>query len=344
MPKAALPDLDALCAQMDAADHEPAKHVGDWKPYSATLKEVRFHAKERYWHFTPTYTAEFEERLRVWLGNPGLSRSQRGALLRLVPEIQFVDRDDLLSLYRSAFRGPISRWLADAHGIQFGATASQVRKKLEAAIRETWFCPITDSMDIGQFLHINNVPGADHRPPWRVLRSFGAKQKIQEYCRQMKYRRLVVLEDFVGSGTQAAGPLEYAAQQLGRSTQILFVPLIASEAGLDHLAKKTRGFSNVQIAPVFVVPRQAQVMEVPPSGDGPDEDLLWRQLRKLVKSTFARVRKAAPPESAPLDEAFGFGSLGLLLVLYTNCPNNTLPLVWHSNNQWQALFPRVSRR
>ena len=38
---------------------------------------------------------------------------------------------------------------------------------------------------------------------------------------------------------------------------------------------------------------------------------------------------------------FGFGKAGLLLVEYTNCPNDTIYLIWHDNN-WSPLFPRVS--
>jgi hypothetical protein len=37
-----------------------------------------------------------------------------------------------------------------------------------------------------------------------------------------------------------------------------------------------------------------------------------------------------------------FGRAGLTLILQSNCPNNTVPLLWHSNNGWYPLFPRVS--
>lgn len=38
---------------------------------------------------------------------------------------------------------------------------------------------------------------------------------------------------------------------------------------------------------------------------------------------------------------YGFGSAGLTLVLSTNCPNDTLPILWHNFNGWKPLFPRV---
>jgi len=37
----------------------------------------------------------------------------------------------------------------------------------------------------------------------------------------------------------------------------------------------------------------------------------------------------------------GFGAAGLVLVMYTNCPNDSLYLIWHGYNDWKPLFPRV---
>ena len=39
---------------------------------------------------------------------------------------------------------------------------------------------------------------------------------------------------------------------------------------------------------------------------------------------------------------YGFGRAGLTLILQSNCPNNTIPLIWHSYNDWFPLFPRVA--
>ncbi|NVM55659.1 MAG: hypothetical protein HWN66_18310 [Candidatus Helarchaeota archaeon] len=39
---------------------------------------------------------------------------------------------------------------------------------------------------------------------------------------------------------------------------------------------------------------------------------------------------------------YGYGRAGLTLILQSNCPNSTLPILWHSYKNWYPLFPRVS--
>lgn len=344
MPKTPPDSLDSLCAEIDGQDYQPELRPPEWKPASATLAEIRYHAHARYWQFTPTYSGRFEERLWKWVSNAALTQDQKNVLLRMVPELQFVDRDDLLSLYRAAFQGPISRWLLDATDTSFSTPLHTRQRRIKEAIRHTWFCPVTDSMDISQFLHVNEIAGADQRPPWRVLKRFSSRQKLKQFCREEQYHRVVILEDFVGSGTQVAGPLKYATEQLGPSIPILFVPLIISKPGIDRLMRTTRGYRSLRVEPVFVVPRHVQVPPTP--AIDLVEDPLWEQVRDVVNQTFPRVCQSSEPDlkPLPLKDAFGFGRLGMLLVLYTNCPNNTLPLIWHSNQDWHALFPRVSRK
>jgi hypothetical protein len=38
---------------------------------------------------------------------------------------------------------------------------------------------------------------------------------------------------------------------------------------------------------------------------------------------------------------YGFGSAGLTLVLYTNCPNDSLYVIWYQQDGWRPLFERV---
>jgi hypothetical protein len=193
-------------------------------------------------------------------------------------------------------------------------------------------------MDIAQFHHVNQIPGKSYRPAWRDLKTFGDADKIRRYVRANEISRLVLLEDFVGSGTQAKGPLSFAINALCPETPILFCPLVISEVGrptIDQFVGR-QGFSS---EPVFTVPARVHVYKNAVA----DEERLFAQMREIIIRTFPRVKKATQQEADDLKYPFGFESLGMLLVLYTNCPNNTLPMIWHDSPEWRALFPRVSR-
>ena len=67
------------------------------------MKSVFTHAND-FWQFTPTYTTNFETRMLRWINNNGLTDEDRRILLSLILEIQFIDRDDMLALYRHGLR------------------------------------------------------------------------------------------------------------------------------------------------------------------------------------------------------------------------------------------------
>jgi hypothetical protein len=332
-------ELQALANELDGAAVDPEQRL-DRESFALLAREVWFHSEYRYWQFTPTQAGlqPFSQRLWEWLQNDGLTRDDIGALLRTVPEIQFVDRDDMMTLYRAAYDGPIMRWLMDVLEVRFALPLRDVFVGLYDAIESTWFCAITDSFDIAQFHHANHVAGKDQRPPWRVLKTFGDPLLIRAYMQKEGVERLVLLEDFVGSGTQVSGPLSFAGKMLP-DWDILFVPLIITTDGLKRVRDAVISMPRVRIEPVFVIPAHVQVREQA----AVNEPQFVSALRPIILKTFDRVKEPRPPDAEPLVEPFGFGKLGTLLVLHTNCPNNTVPLIWRRAPEWNALFPRVTR-
>lgn len=333
-------NLESLAIEFDSQDPAPEDRLREGS-VGRVMQEIFFHDKARYWQFTPTtaHACQFADRLYDWVTNEGLSDHERITLLRAVPNLQFVDRDDLLALYRAAYDGPISRWLIDELDISFSSSPDELSNSLDAATRSTWYCPMTDSMNIAQFHHINGISGKDHRPCWRTLRSFGDPAKIRKYMKKNGLSRLVILDDFVGSGTQSKGPLKYAAEQFGNEMSILFVPLVISAFGLNTLRAFLEPQKSIRIEPVFIVPEHAHIRETQQEGEPP----LFSPLRSVIAQTWDRVKVSPSPLRKPLVQCFGFEGTGGLIVLYTNCPNNTVPLFWHKSPNWLPLFPRISR-
>jgi hypothetical protein len=334
-------ELQKLAASWDADDYDPLVRLQRGTPlYSGILKEIFFHAEHRFWQFTPSYDdPPFEDRLTSWLQNKGLSPDDLKTLFQLVPHLQFVDRDDMLALYRSAFTGPVARWLIDQTGLDFSMEPLDFQKRFSDAVGSTWFCSITDSMDIAEFHHANKMEGKRQRPNWALLKTFGDKKQIKTYMKTENLKRLVLLEDFVGSGVQSGGPVAFARKLLCPDVPVLFVPLIVSGLRIEKLRERFKEGGGFTFEPLFVIPGHVHLQETPQQ----HEINLFQELRKVVNATFDKVKLPLPPETEAIAHPFGFKNFGMLVVLHTNCPNNSVPVIWHNAPEWKCLFPRVSR-
>lgn len=137
----------------------------------------------------------------------------------------------------------------------------QFSSKLEREMkRHTWYCPITDSMDINEFYHANHISGVEHRPSFSTLAMLDPINKDSDspllnkllaflkkpdrgQRRERPLKRLVLLEDFVGSGTQMKSAIKWAAERL--DLQILVVPLIICGPGMTVLHELTKQYPTV---------------------------------------------------------------------------------------------------
>ncbi|MCY3818896.1 MAG: hypothetical protein OXH52_05965 [Gammaproteobacteria bacterium] len=329
--------LDDLTFSLDQASFDPAARPE--RTARELLKEIHFLADERFWQYTPAQLRHFHVRLLDWLRNRSYSVDELRTLLELVPAIQFVDREDMASLYRAAFRGPIGRWIADDSQWPIGHFLGAAQNQVNQGIAETWFCPVTDSMDIGQFLRVNQLAGAGARPPWKVLATFGDFGRVREFVARKGYRRLVLLEDFVGSGTQAGRAVKCALEELN-GLPVIFVPLIASQRGVRKYGAMLKKHEHFSFEPVFTIPRRMHLFSEPQH----DEPQLFQRLREIALQTHQQVRQHQDGDNEQPRHPLGFSrSYGLLFVQYMNCPNNTLPLIWRDGQAWSALFPRIAR-
>lgn len=287
----------------------------------------------------PPHQSDFMIRLRDWLNSADDLDDQK-VLFELIPRIFFIGHNEYLSLYRTAFNGPIARWLIDHLGIKI--TDKDAQTKVINAVSSTWFCSITDSMKISTFYHVNQIEGFDIRPDWTALSELSDPDEICRYIDQQipRIERIVLLEDFVATGSQMKRVVEFAAK-LPRKIPILVCPLVVCLPGENlgkHLALK---YKNIEFTSALTLDRSVLLTNKPVLGE---EDYITK-LRNVVLKTYRKVSGSNP---AKLYGEFGFGEVqqegGLLVVLHTNCPDNTLPLIYHkSDGPWHPIFPRSSR-
>ena len=332
--------------------HDPIeKLVSSWGDRDLTKINQRLRTLER-WLFK-TYepdkfhNGDFWLRLEEYLANVSPDADKQ-LLFRLVSELFYVGPVEFEELYRCAYQGPIARWLIDRCGIDVFAHDAQ--QHLRDAARDTWFCPVTDSFRINAFFHVNNLAaGANLRPDWHSLFELGDTDRLNNYCAAKKIKRLVLLEDFVGGGSQSMKVVRYAATGI-QDLEVLFVPLIICPAGVKkaralEVELSGRRANSLRFDAAMELPAEAFLTATNSPYVEPDKFI--SDLRGLIKSTYSKVSGGQPLGSIPYDP-YGFppsNPTGGLVVMYSNTPDNTLPLVhWRpANNAWRPIFPRHSR-
>lgn len=317
-----------------------SQSAADGSQFLRASQQIEFFSEQLFVNYSPTTAAphpRFLDRLRNWLDRAPVN--DQPLLYRIVPHIFFVRREEFASLYRIAFLGPIFHWLIDQLNLMLDDP--DLNNKLSDAIRQTWFCPITDSMPIADFCHVNNIRtvGDGYRPDWQSLNDLGDKNAIDAYITNHAIHRLVLLEDFVGSGTQMNTGVA-AWSKLAGSLPLLVVPLIACPAASNRgelLANNSGGL--LKYKPVLDLPSNTFVTPTATAG----EDTLIPEIRALATRLAVQVQGGATEH---WHGPFGYPShqpTGGLIVMYSNCPDNSLPILHFASATWSPLFPRASR-
>ena len=303
--------------------------------------QVRQLEKELYAEYEPMRGAhpDFNQRAEGWLGNFEGDEERQQLLFRLLPKLFFVGPREFESLYQTAFNHQFAVWLIDQLGVTFDDVDCET--KIRDAVKHTWFCPITDSMRINSFYHLNGVEGQNYRPDWLSLARFGSVEKVEKYIKRKKIERIVLLEDFVGNGGQINRGVLFAAR-LPSAIPILVVPLVICPAAKEFRREIQEAFGHVRIAPVLELPEKEFVTKDPV----PDEDELISKWRELSIEVADRLRAGLSSEQLRQANKYiplGWRGTGALVVLYTNCPNNSLPIIFHKSESWRPVFPRSAR-
>lgn len=151
-------------------------------------------------------------------------------------------------------------------------------------------------------------------------------------------QRLIFVDDFCGTGSQAEGIgkkivplLRDVSNRSGVNIEVWYLTLFATSAGLERL-RLTRLFDRVECVSELdetyrLFDDKSQFYIQPPEGiDRQDAEAIVRGYGQQLWP------------SAPL----GFGDCQLLIGFHHNVPDNTLPIISqeHATVPWRAVFPR----
>ena len=348
--------LEELQAKVRAWD---LQHAGDpvaKSKYGIILDQLYYHGSKEWRVYLPAehpdFNSNYMERLAAWIGNVDSDDDQM-LLLEYALYISFFSHDDFAALYRTAMNREISRWIAAQIGVRLEPLGGQAfHERVNREINShTWFCPVTDSMDVNEFYKVNHLTGGGHRPGFSTLemlaehagklnpqlaenvRFYMANANRDGMGRPIPLNRVVLLEDIVGSATQCLNAVRWAVANL--ACPVLFVPLILCPNGVDSLkAEEQRWNGRLAIRPVIELRRNDLLG---PERQGQGAWPITEPLEKLADRYAGRA-------SANMD-TFGYRSTGCSIATFANTPDNTLPLVHNKpkNGDWAPLFPRIFR-
>ena len=317
--------------------------VEDNCDYNKLDKFIQFRNKKSFNEFHPTQgpKPKFFNRFESWVNNVDDDSTQK-ILFRTVPELFYIGSEENYSLYRTALNENIYKWFINSKKISI--ESPRLNTLLEDELQKTLFCSATDSMSIADFCHVNNIEGAPMRPDLRTLLRVGDANKLTEFIVQNGIQQIVVLEDFVGSGSQLLDQDEYGGVQDGVigftatltcKPKVLICPLVICPTGVVSLSRASDLYSNVTFSPVLELTSN---MFINRFGDD-DEEPIYTDIREVANQVHDQVgcRAHFPP--------LGYRDTGSLTVLSTNCPDNVLPFIFFESEEsdWHALFPRTSR-
>ncbi len=358
-----LAELRQLVVEWDL--HNAIEGIDEASKFESMLDRLEWFGEHEWAEYLPaqhpTHSSQYMNRLAEWIGNVEAEKDRK-LLLEYAMSVAFFSHADFCSLYQTALLGPITRWVVEHEGLSLDDSDFQMRLH-EELHHCTWYCPITDSMDINEFYHVNHIVGVSHRPGFALLKMLdqsnndGATSNVSSRLMDNlknyivnpnprvsapALKRLVLLEDFVGSGTQAAGALEWAAKNL--QLPILFVPLIICSPGKLKLQKLAQKYSStLRISPLLNL-EECDLLG--PKRKGVEGISNADLLEVLASDTFEQVAGGPHTDSriAP-HTPFGFEETGSYFVSHSNTPNNTMPMIHHCPEAgcWRPLFPRSAR-
>jgi hypothetical protein len=357
-------------------DHAAAASIGappeHLRPFGKLLDGLRVTAPLRFHPYQNDIHDNYLEKLNRWLDC--FEPEDRPLAFFLASKVVFVTLKQFEALQRRLFEHHIRRLMLDS-AIARRSLSPFDYKAAELYLTEemdtTLFVANSDSSPLNAFTHVNSarftdrasrrLVGPDIRfwvyPAERRGDPLSTDQQaaLDDYenkvlatdGRLWGKTRLVVLEDFSGTGSdmlttlnlihESPFPVHEVCLALVMCTQHAFGLLMDRCAKLNALGSRTYSVHAALILPesfrCFDGPDKSYLADSPAFPDAP------QQLKALADKVYAQHFTGKLPAEA----TYGFGKLALAFVFYSNCPDNTLPLLWSEIGSWYPLFRRASR-
>ena len=176
------------------------------------------------------------------------------------------------------------------------------------------------------------------------------RKRIEELKKRYKTRKyLCIVTDFVGTGTTIIKDIRRIIKYYENFEKIFVVAYVGTECGLEKIQEE----SQDKIETIICGLELPDYLRVFSEENTYFTDEEKNEIKCICDAYFS---KFFHPDIEKFGDKIKYGYIGnenscgnnLLLTLYTNCPNNSLPILWAGSykyynypNKWIPLFERV---
>jgi len=279
--------------------------------------------------------------LDTWLGNfKGKEEKYLASLI--LHKLIYHNEDSIISMINNIFFIELPKYLKSKNVYKVD-DLDYFRKKLfksqESFFREVNFRFSTIATgDLGESGHLYIKYLREYFICSNLIVDISSERNPQpgeDYCFQNIHRSIntiVFIDDFIGSGTQIVEFIEYNYKKLAIFDNLVFMPLVAHQKGIDEIIKIGTDFGlNIEIIPVEKINYENSSFYLSEDRDSIfDGKNTINDLHIFYKELINKIDFDSSPE-------YGFGDLGLTHMFSTGIPDNNLPLLFDTTDSWQAL-------
>jgi hypothetical protein len=301
---------------------------------------------DRYDHFFPGET--FESRLLKWLDN--FDKDDRQTAMEIVKSLKFISTYEMKQLAIRTFENArycISKISVKPSNNNWHDYMTTRGLNIDEELRQSIFVACADDMHFDFF----------RRYAMRY-HSFSKENFVEYYKRDIlsmkelpPHKNIFLIDQISASGDTALRKqkgiwkgkiprFQSLWKDFIEKDRIYYCPYIQTSVSEKNLMERLPQYleecsvPTVNIQPTCWLPISDCVANN--EGTGIDENKAVSKLCRKYYNLFHEDEHTLVGGGV----MYGYGSAGLTLVLQSNCPNDSLYLLWHEN-EWYPLFPRV---
>lgn len=355
--------------------------VTDWDQPTELTKErldlqlLSEYKYDEYQQFSPGM--RFIESLSLWLDQYDTDRNQKNLAYNLIKKhLIFVSTSELHHLIKMAYPDYVKPYLIKRIATELDIPNYLIKKitnkqEFKILVRKCLFLGLSDGARTDLFRRFSGLEHEQVYPTYLIT-----KEKSEELLEELnekitsnkfgneKFKTVFLIDDFSASGIsyireespgEFHGKIQKFLKQLEEkegepnfvrnlfdmeSLKVCIILYIATKKAKEKIERELNELAKLQKIDFEVI----VIQEIDDSVALDDEKL--GELAPILAEKFDPILLNKHYKKGKIDRPYlGFDECGLTIVLSHNCPNNSLPIIWHEteDKKYRALFPRLQR-